>query len=427
MLDRATGVLDGPAGCGLLAPRGSETEAVVISTCWPNESSGLGIAVRSSLSLFAQAFSQVHFVAPTPVDGAGWQSMPRVAFVAAPMARRPKWVQFVRSIVTPYPAAALRVAGAADDIAACVSPAVQRALRSGKGVVFIYEDVPSAAVLDRLKSDWPDTCHVIRSHNVLHQAFAGLDRSGSFQSIPWKIEIARLRSFERRVCTASDAVWSIASTDAAAYESSLGVRVAGTMGVWLDLERYSALHPAVAPAVVNIGTADLRKGRGIQDFIRDVWPLVRRRVPHGSLVLAGRGTERYSDTAAGIAGLGYVQDDAAVLKVASIFVNPQRVGSGVKVKSVIAMAAGRALVSTSNGAAALPGVPGEDYYVADDPKEMAARISELLTDPRRAAGMGRRAREQASAEYSFSRFAKRGGPLLNDVIGTALRRKGRSS
>ena len=74
-----------------------------------------------------------------------------------------------------------------------------------------------------------------------------------------------------------------------------------------------------------------------------------------------------------------------------------RGGGGTRLKMLEAMAAGKAVVSTTIGAEGLALTPGRDVVIADTAAEFAAAVRALLADraPGRAAGQAARALVEA--------------------------------
>ncbi len=182
--------------------------------------------------------------------------------------------------------------------------------------------------------------------------------------------------------------------------------------VALDLGRYAAVPRGDARTVVHVGSADYRKRHGLRWLVERVWPRVRSREPDARLVLAGRGTDSFRDDVAGIEGLGYVDDDRDVLGLGPVFVNPQHVGSGVKVKSLIAMAAARCLVSTAKGIEGIEARPGRDCHVESDAASMAARLLRLVRHPAEVEAVAAAGRAFVARVHAPARVAEAGRALL---------------
>ena len=78
-----------------------------------------------------------------------------------------------------------------------------------------------------------------------------------------------------------------------------------------------------------------------------------------------------------------------------------RGGGGTRLKMLEAMAAGKAVVSTTIGAEGLALTPGRDVVIADTPEAFAAAVSALLVDRPRAERLGRAARALVEARYRW--------------------------
>ena len=92
--------------------------------------------------------------------------------------------------------------------------------------------------------------------------------------------------------------------------------------------------------------------------------------------------------------LGYVPDLQAVWQTTAVAVVPVSYGTGVKMKTLDAMAHGIPVVAYPAGSRGVAAIPGVDFLEARTPAEFAQHVRRLLVDPglfRRIAGNGRRA------------------------------------
>ena len=86
---------------------------------------------------------------------------------------------------------------------------------------------------------------------------------------------------------------------------------------------------------------------------------------------------------------------------AAVVVVPMRLGSGTRIKSLEAMAFGKALVATTIGVEGLDVRHGVDFLRADAPDDVATACVALLGDPARRQRMGAAARARVAAAYSW--------------------------
>ena len=119
-------------------------------------------------------------------------------------------------------------------------------------------------------------------------------------------------------------------------------------------------------------------------FCREVLPRVREAEPDVTLTIVGRtptaAVQRLAQEA-GIEVTGTVGDVRAYLGQACATIVPLRVGGGTRLKIFEAMAAGKAVVSTTIGAEGLPTEIGRHLLIADGAEAFADAVVRLVRDP----------------------------------------------
>lgn len=116
---------------------------------------------------------------------------------------------------------------------------------------------------------------------------------------------------------------------------------------------------------------------------REIWPLVRERLPGVPLYLLGSDPPpALRDLAGnGVQVIGPVADLDGWLDRCRVAVAPLRYGAGVKGKVNHAMSRGLPVVATSVGVEGMDLTPEDDVLVADDPRDFAAAVARLYHDP----------------------------------------------
>lgn len=147
-------------------------------------------------------------------------------------------------------------------------------------------------------------------------------------------------------------------------------------------------------------------------FLAKIWPLVYARHPAAQFTLAGTVCDKLSEKTQrpGVVLLGRVADLGPLYRRADIVIAPLRVGSGLKIKLVEALAHGKPVVATSVAAQGVEQLVAGAVALADSPQNFANVIVRLLTNPQE-----RKTRALASlavAERNFSPWAAYG-----DVVG----------
>jgi hypothetical protein len=158
-------------------------------------------------------------------------------------------------------------------------------------------------------------------------------------------------------------------------------------------------------------------------ILTTLWPKVRERVPDAELHLIGRDLpahlQRLASIEDGVHYQGYVDDLDTLLAGFGILLSPIRIGSGVKVKIVEGLMAGKAVVTTSVGAEGLDIEAGVHCLVEETPAATASAVVNLVTDRAARIAMGKAARQAFGDEFAIATVGKRWCALLADVMSQA--------
>jgi glycosyltransferase involved in cell wall biosynthesis len=159
----------------------------------------------------------------------------------------------------------------------------------------------------------------------------------------------------------------------------------------------------------------------------EIMPAVRARAPEARLRIVGSAPPAEILALAGT-GVEIFADAASVephLEAAAVVVAPVRTGGGMRMKVLEALAAGKAVVTTSRG------TEGFDCFeeppplaVADDAATFAAAVATLLEDPARRGELRDRARDFAERYYSPATWAARLLRIYREAISEAERSSG---
>ena len=143
---------------------------------------------------------------------------------------------------------------------------------------------------------------------------------------------------------------------------------------------------------------------------RDILPRVRARHPAARLVIVGEAPPRDISALADahVEVIGGVDSVQPYMERAAVVAAPVRTGGGMRVKVLEALAAGKAVVTTTLGTEGLLGAPAElPLSVADAAAEFAAEIVRLLADPAARIATGREARLFASTRHTWADYRMR--------------------
>lgn len=154
---------------------------------------------------------------------------------------------------------------------------------------------------------------------------------------------------------------------------------------------------------------------------REIFPRVKRVVPHVELDIVGDHAPAEVRRLAEVPGLrvtGRVPEVAPYLDRAAVVVVPLRLGGGMRVKLVEALAAGKAVVATPLATDGLDTGEALPLLVAELAGDLAAAICTLLQDATRRAALAHHAAEWARRHLGWERSVQQYVALYDRLCGT---------
>ncbi len=250
---------------------------------------------------------------------------------------------------------------------------------------------------------------------------------GVYSLAQWR----KLKRYEALVMRQCDAVVTVAEAD---RSTLLGLAPGATIGVvpnGVDTAYFSGTAMASdrvgalafsAPTLVFSGTLDFRPNvDAVTWFVREVLPRVRARRPDARLLVVGKrpapALRRLADAGA-LLLTGEVSDVRPYLAGAAVYVVPMRIGGGVRLKLLEALALELPIVSTSMGADGLAGLhAGEHCLISDDAAGFAEATLRLLGDPALGRRLGAAGRVLACQRYDWSVIVPQLEALYQEIVG----------
>lgn len=177
----------------------------------------------------------------------------------------------------------------------------------------------------------------------------------------------------------------------------------------IDVPKKLARRPE-KDRVLFFGSSAHRPNRDALKWIaEDILPELRRRRPKAEVYCAGftdDSEEEQLAKEAGVKLLGYVEDLAAEIARASVVISPVRIGRGIRIKNLEAMAHGAPLVTTGLGSRGFGKLDADAFVVADGAVRFADAIADLLDDPAKAKQLGAKAHETIRSLFNVKTQAE---------------------
>lgn len=240
-----------------------------------------------------------------------------------------------------------------------------------------------------------------RAHNLEYQIWARLATATQNPVKKWylSLQAKRLQHYEHRAWQQFPAIVPIVQTDAQAIQQFLqqsepqqpvlapGTHISKikihTYQPGIAIERpFAFIHKPLS--LFHIGSMEWQANeQGVLWFLQKVWPLLLVKYPQAQFHLAGKGLQkndpRFFQT--GVVNHGEVPDAEDFMHAHGLMIVPIQAGSGIRIKTLEAMALGVPVVSTYVGAQGLAVEHGRELMLADQPADFAQAIANLLANP----------------------------------------------
>jgi glycosyltransferase involved in cell wall biosynthesis len=274
----------------------------------------------------------------------------------------------------------------------------------------LLDTAPDLVVVNNLHA----TCAMLRSGRRPARLFVDLDDVQHLVRWRWctsppftpgklltSAQLPALLAAERQAARMAERMF-VCSEEDQAHLARLGLPRLAVVPNAVDIPPapVAQCHAPVLTFVGGMGHAPNREAA--ERMARQIFPLIRARLPAAQLMIAGLGSDTLPSRAvapAGVTYLGFVPDIASLYAETAVFVCPMLNGGGTRIKLLDAAAHGLPVVSTHMGAGGIRFVDGESALLPDDNAAFAAACVRLLGDPVAARRIGLAGRAVMQAGY----------------------------
>ncbi len=226
------------------------------------------------------------------------------------------------------------------------------------------------------------------------------------------VQARRLRRREALYVCAADLSIAVSREDASALTQIAPGVTPLVVPNGVDCASFPPPAPSTTPTIFFAGKLDYRPNVDACEWlVKHILPLVQPHVPHLKVILAGRDPSSAVRHLAGPAvEVTGALDDVALASLRSrawVYAVPMRMGSGVRFKTLEAMAARIPVVSTPLGASGSGAIDGRHALLADDAGSFAAALVRALTEPDLRRSLTAAARALAEREHDWSHITPR--------------------
>jgi hypothetical protein len=181
---------------------------------------------------------------------------------------------------------------------------------------------------------------------------------------------------EAGLLASADLVIAIQSEEAAELGKLVPNKLIVTVGI--DFDPIATAGASVPdPIVLVVGSDNALNVRGLRDFLRFAWPLVRRDVSDAELRVVGAVGLQVEVDDPSVKIMGLVDDLTAAYAEARVVINPAFAGTGLKIKTIESLCHLRPLVTWPSGVDGVEANVRSLCYIATDWYMFAQHVIQL--------------------------------------------------
>ncbi len=264
---------------------------------------------------------------------------------------------------------------------------------------------------------------VLREHDLeikMMQRFAEVETRPHLKFVA-RVQAKTFRRYQPEICAQFDKCIMVSADDERDLRQ-LAPRVKTTViPIGVDTHYFRPHRERAGPSTIcYLGSLDwFANVQGIRWFAKDVLPLVAKE--HGTVKLLiygsspGRSVSELADGKR-IFVMGFIEDAREAFRSATVFIAPEAVGSGLRIKILEAMAMGKPVVATSVSCEGIAVKHGRDILVADKPADFAREVSLLLSSERLRRSVSTNARRSIVRQYSWATLGRKFLRTYQDIL-----------
>jgi len=254
---------------------------------------------------------------------------------------------------------------------------------------------------------------VLFTHNVEAETWGRQAKvaSGWMERLASRLEYRAMTAAEKKYVGLADHVVAVSDRNKAFFSHYVPAERITVVSTGVDADYFRPTPESELPnQVVFTGSFDWMPNRDAAEWYFDeILPRIREQIPEVGTWMVGKSPSasmrRRAEADPSFHVTGRVDDVREHLRTCPVYVVPMRSGSGTRLKVFEAMAAGKAIVSTTAGAEGLPVAPEQNILVADSASEFARQVVRALRDENLKRRLGAAARALVEEGFSWKRVA----------------------
>lgn len=251
---------------------------------------------------------------------------------------------------------------------------------------------------------------ILRAQNIEHRIWEKYLGSvkNPLQRLYLQMQTRRLKRFELRSGNRVDGVITLSEYDRQWFREHASSSPVAAIPIGMEV---SDAEPSVrntsensTPVFYHLGSMDWRPNdEGLRWFLRQVLPGITKKHPGFRMHLAGKKMPLwyFEQQSEFLLVDGEVEDAIGWQQNKDVLIVPLQSGSGIRVKILEAMALGKAVISTPQGAEGLPVEHQRDILIANTPEEFEQCIAACISSSAYCSRLGYEARETVRKKFGI--------------------------
>jgi len=228
---------------------------------------------------------------------------------------------------------------------------------------------------------------VLREHNLemkIMERFGNVESNFILKAFS-KIQYKKFLKYEPQQCKKFDKCVMITKDDESALLSLSSDIRTSVIPAGVDNKILLLKSNKIIPySIYHIGSLEWEPNyNGLMYFISEIFPEIIKKFPDTKLYIYSKGVEKLilnESIKRNIVLCGYVDDIWKEVIDKQIMVVPLKIGSGMRIKIIEMLAAGKLVVSTSIGKEGIEVENGKHILIADDSKSFVKIISDVFSN-----------------------------------------------
>ena len=284
-------------------------------------------------------------------------------------------------------------------------------------IVYVYylrsaEMVPHRAEVAKL-GRVPATFLAMQLSQTLNTRRIYENQSGFFKKSIYWLELNLLKRYEARIWQQFTRTALIGPRDVEAIKEECREQHVREIDNWFygahgtDVSRFrAATAEEIVPGRVVFSGSMLYTPnvQAVVWFVENCWPSIHASFPSAELVIQGRDPVPEITRLHGkdrIVVTGTVPDVSAMIRAASVCINPMLAAGGMQNKLIEYFASAKRVVATAVANEGIGATPGEHFIEANTPDEFSRAVISLLEDEANQGELGLRAREFVQQKWTW--------------------------